>query len=286
MPKIVEDIEEVYQRATGKKAKHYDTPGWPGKTLDKNTGEMVDIDNYRSLVGKLLYFSVKVAPELSNATRDLAGHMSNPGADHWKAAERLVGYVSKKKIGLTYRQPRELRSISYCDSDYAKDTNDRKSISGRINTLGGMITSWSSKKQNTVTLSSTEAEYLSMASCCQEVKFTNMLLKELLGDFKPAIVYEDNVGAIFLVKNQQVGVRTKHIDVCHHFICNMESNNELDVCFCRSKSNPSDICTKNVSVKLFEKHAKDIEDGTLQCWREDVKTNTTTRSLDAQNGQQ
>ncbi len=102
----------------------------------------------------------KIAPEVCNPVRDLSSHMTNPGGEHWKALERCVGYVGQQENeGLTFRKPRELRSISDCDSDYAKDENDRKSISGRINTLGGMITNWSSKKQNTVSLSSTEAEY-------------------------------------------------------------------------------------------------------------------------------
>ena len=72
---------------------------------------------------------------------------------------------------------------------------------------------WSSKKQQTVTLSSTEAEHVALAECAQESKFENMLMEEILGRDKPAKIYKDNTGTIFLVKNQQVGARTKHIDV-------------------------------------------------------------------------
>jgi hypothetical protein len=59
---------------------------------------------------------------------------------------------------MIYRKPRKVRSISLCDSNYAKDPNDRKSVSGRINTIGGTIYSWTSKKQGAVTLRNTEAE--------------------------------------------------------------------------------------------------------------------------------
>ena len=69
--------------------------------------------------------------------------------------------------GLIFKQPKSLQSISFTDSDYAKSEKDRESISGRINTIGGMITSWSSKKQTTVSLSSRGAEYQDLSDCAQ-----------------------------------------------------------------------------------------------------------------------
>jgi hypothetical protein len=93
----------------------------------------------------------------------------------------------------------------------------KKSISGRINTLGGMISNWTSKKQSTPALSSTEAEYQAMSECAQESMFTCSLLMELTKRTTIAIIYEDNLGAIFLAKNQQVSARTKHIDIRHNY---------------------------------------------------------------------
>ena len=160
MPQLIKDIIKKYEEVTQKPAKNYSTPGTPGKTLMKHQGQPKDIDNYRSLVGKIMYLTTKLAPELSNASRELASHLSCPNDDHWLALGRCVGYLKHTKYTtLKYRTPRELRSISLCDSDYAKDENDRKSISGRLNTIGGTITNWTSKKQSTVALSSTEAEY-------------------------------------------------------------------------------------------------------------------------------
>jgi hypothetical protein len=95
MPKMIDEIREKFEQARGKKVKEYATPGTPGKTLKKNEGDMVDIDAYRSI-------------------------------------ERRVGYLASEGTKLLcLRKPRVLQSISYCDSDYAKDENDRKSISGR-----------------------------------------------------------------------------------------------------------------------------------------------------------
>jgi hypothetical protein len=119
---------------------------------------------------------------------------------------------------LILRCPRTLVLISDCDSDYSKDDNDRRRISGRINTLGGMIPNWTSKKQQTVSLSSSEAEYQDLSECVQEAMFTQSLFKELIGKKTTSIIYEDNLGAIYLVKNMQVSARTKHIDIRHHFM--------------------------------------------------------------------
>jgi hypothetical protein len=92
--------------------------------LEKNQGEIENLDDYRSIVGKIMYYTTKLAPELSNVARELATHLSNPGKEHWKALERCVGYLSvHDNQGMIFRCPRNLQSISLCDADYA---NDRK----------------------------------------------------------------------------------------------------------------------------------------------------------------
>jgi hypothetical protein len=280
---MVADISAKFLTATGKLAKVYDTPALPNSHLLKNSGEIVKLDYYRSLVGMLMYLTTKVYPELSNSVRELASHLTTPGKDHWKALERCIGYVSNvKDAGQVFRRPRELRSISDCDSNYARDENDRKSISGRINTLGGMITNWTSKKQSTVSLSSTEAEYQALSECVQEAIFTQSLIQELTGECNTAIIYEDNIGAIFLVKNQQVSARTKHIDVRHHYMRDLHESKRIEVRFKRTDKNSSDILTKNTPKAIYEKHASTIRDGTLSCWKEDVKADTPVSTLTPQ----
>ena len=87
---------------------------------------------------------------------------------------------------------------------------------------------------------------------------------------KPAIIFEDNTRAIYLVKNKQVGGRTKHIDTCHHFIRQLVEWKLLKVLFVRSEQNYADLLTKNLSEGAFEKHVAEILQGNVKCWREDV----------------
>jgi hypothetical protein len=151
--------------------------------------------------------------------------------------ERFVEFLKadKNDIRLTLRKPRELRSVVNVDTNYAQAAVDRCSVSGIIATIGGQITNHQSKTQLVVTLSSTEAEYLSLASGAKELLFIQSLLVELQHCVRPEIIREANMGAILLVHNLTVGPRTKHIDVRHHFISEHKENNDLKVRFTSPK---------------------------------------------------
>ena len=122
-----------------------------------------------------------------------------------------------------------------------------------------------SKTQAIVSLSSTEAEYIALSTVAQEVLFQSQILDELVGNqhVKPSVIFEDNLGAIYLTKNSQISQRTKHIDVRHHFIRGLIDNKVLDIKFVKSRMNTSDIMTKNVKEDLFLKHQKSINGGTI-----------------------
>ena len=167
-------------------------------------------------------------PECCNSLCELSQHMSNPGKEHWVAMTRFVGYLKGKgEHTLLYKPPIEYRSMIYADSNYATNIDNRRSVSGMVNTIGDMITSWASKTQMAATPSSTEAEYVSLVACAQETIFQNQLLSELGSCNKPGIIKEDNTGAIFLVNNKQVSSCTKHIAIRHHFIREQSERGEV-----------------------------------------------------------
>jgi hypothetical protein len=247
--------------------------------LEKNTDtESVELERYRSIVGKIMYLVTKIFGEGANQVRELTRHFANPGEAHWKALDRFVGYLkaNKEDVKLTYRKPRELRPVSMVDSNYATDKADRRSVSGNLHTLGGIIVGWLSKTQNSVTLSVTEAEYVSASTGGQEIVFLTMLLRECGIEVKlPGILLEDNTGAIFLIKNQQVGVRTKHIDVRWHWLREKRDAGIVEVVFTKSENNESDILTKNTIESLHTKHAKSMREGRLfvyENWQEIIAT--------------
>jgi hypothetical protein len=279
MPKYVREIILIYEKHIGKEVKEYCTPGTPGTSLEKNVGDPVEPEMYRKIVGKVMYLVTKIFPEGANAARELSRQFGNPNEDHWHELGRFVGYLKlhEENVKVIYRKPNDMRVLSYVDSNYATNKEDRRSVSGGIHTLGGTMTNWLSKTQESTTLSSTEAEYVSLASGAQEVKFVQMLLNEVLVCTMPGILMEDNTGAIYLVKNQQVSARTKHIDIRWHFIRELYEKKVVTVKFVRSEDNPSDICTKNTPEKLQIKHATNMRNGTLDAH---VKWESIIRNID------
>jgi hypothetical protein len=97
-----------------------------------------------------------------------------------------------------------------------------------------------------------------MAKGLQETLFSQMLLKEIAHGELSAVMLEDNAGAILLVKNQQVGTRTKHIDVRCHFLREHFEKKRFNIKFVRSENNESDVLTKNAPERLLKPHAVNI----------------------------
>jgi hypothetical protein len=150
------------------------------------------------------------------------------------------------------------------DSDWATDKNDRRSISSYLTTIGGTsLVNWQSKKQQTVALSSCESETMAATMCAQDVLFTMNLLKELIGEelLEPSFVYGDNVASLFLVQNNSVGQRTKHIDIRHRFILELVERKRFELRHVRSEENTSDINSKNTKIEIHKKMSDRLYEG-------------------------
>ena len=178
MDKMVQDIIDDFVKHTGHEAKISKTPASPGSSLIQGEDETMMQAQYMSMVGKLMYLITKILGECANSVRELAKFFGNPGPTHWAALEKLVGYIKyiQEDIKVTYRKPKELRVINYVDSNFSSNKDDRKSITGMHCTLGGTLTGWASRTQKSVTLSSTEAEYVALATCCQDARYVQQMV--------------------------------------------------------------------------------------------------------------
>jgi hypothetical protein len=275
MQDYIQELIRDYEVHTGELTKHYATPSYTGEPADRNTGQTVKQREYRSFVGRLMFVIRKCIPDCCNTIRELSIHLDNPGSNHWRRLNRLMGYIKGNTRPLKMRPPKNLRPAIYVDSDYASDRSDRKSISGDLSTIGGAVIGWRSKKQSGVTLSSTEAEYVALSTAAAEAKYMMMLLYELTNNYHaPAVLYEDNTGAIFLATNDSIGQRTKHIDTRYRFTNDLVRENWLVVEYIRTTNNYADLNTKAVVEALHVSLADDIYEGNLKpSSREDVKFN-------------
>ena len=146
--------------------------------------------------------------------------------------------------------------IAFSDSDYAGDTDTRRSVSGYVIYLCGAPISWRSKAQRSVTLSSTEAEWIALSEVAKEVLFIAQILKCMgIKVEYPIVIRVDNTAAIFLANNVTTSQRTRHVDIRTKFVTQYTGpDGLLKIVFVKGTDNDSDIMTKNVNGELHDKH--------------------------------
>ncbi|XP_042983258.1 uncharacterized protein LOC122312662, partial [Carya illinoinensis] len=238
-------IKELLKKFGMENAKEIGTPMSPSTKLDKDeSGKPVDSKIYRGMIGSLLYLTAS-RPDIMFSVCLCARFQSSPKESHLIAVKRILRYLSGTiNLGLWYPKHTSFDLISYTDADYAGCKIDRKSTSGACHFLGHALVSWFSKKQNSVALSTAEAEYVAAGCCCAQVLY----MKQQLEDFK--LMYNhipikcDNTSAINLSKNPIQHSRTKHIEIRYHFLRDHVQKGDIMLEFTNTHDQLADIFTK------------------------------------------
>lgn len=208
--------------------------------------EMKDVP-YRQAVGSLMYVMVGTRPDLAVALSSVSRFMENPGPDHWTAVKRIFRYLrGTSQCGLNFvSHSGKVQLVGYCDADWAGDLDTRKSTTGYVFSVAGGSVTWNCKRQPTVALSSTEAEYMSLCAAGREAVWLRKLLMELGYDqVGPTTIFADNQGSLALAKNPVYHSRTKHIDVQHHFIRELIQKKVIVLQYVPTADNVADVLTK------------------------------------------
>jgi hypothetical protein len=196
--------------------------------------------------------------------------MDKPTEDHFAAVKRIMRYLKGTlSYGVHYKFEADKSVIlrGWSDSDYAGDLNDRKSTTGYVFKIGSSAICWSSKKQDIVTLSTTEAEYVSANACaCQAIWIRNVMsfLQQKQG--KCTLIFCDNSSTIKLSKNPILHGRCKHIDVRFHFLRNLTRDGIVELVHCKTTDQLADILTKPLKLESYCK----LREGLGVNVREDV----------------
>ena len=196
--------------------------------------------------------STRPRPDIAFAVSKVARYTSKPTVEHWKAVKHIFRYlVGTINHGILFSRS---ECIGYSDADWGGDLDDRKSTSGFIYQIGEGPVSWSSCKQNSVALSTSEAEYVALASAAQEAIWLRQLMSELTKTpIKTITINEDNQSAICLSKNPQFHGRSKHISIKHHFLRDQVKEGSIEVKYCRTEEMIADMFTKGLSGERFMK---------------------------------
>lgn len=218
----------------------------PAMKLAKDEGETLDKERYpySQLVGSLMYLSVSTRPDIAFAVGALARYMSCPTSVHWIAAKGVLRYLAGTKDYRLKFGGSSIQLVGYCDADYAGDLDTRRSTTGYVFIMNGAAISWQSKRQPTVAVSTTEAEYMAAAAAVKE----GLWLRKLLADFGIGIdtvkMLADNQSAIKLLRNPISSLRSKHIDVVHHFARERVMRKEVAFIYTATDSMIADVMTK------------------------------------------
>ena len=156
--------------------------------------------------------------------------------------------------GLFYEVRCALQVHGYTDADWAGSVSDRRSTSGFMFSLGSAAISWSSKKQPTVALSSTEAEYRGAAMAACEVAWLHKLLYDMHQSTDgPVVIYCDNMSSIHLANNPVYHARTKHIEVRYHYVREKVLLGLIDLVYVSIEDQVADIFTKALGTEKLRK---------------------------------
>lgn len=233
--------------------KHTRTPMSTSLKLGRDpSGKSVDPSLYRSMIGSLLYLTA-TRPDIAFSVGVCARFQADPKESHLNSVRRIIRYISGTvDLGIFYSRNSNLDLTGYSDVDWAGNADDRKSTTGGCFYMGSNLVAWLSKKQNSISLSTAEVEYIAAGSCCTQL----LWMKQMLSDYGISqgtmTVFCDNTSAINISKNPIQHSRTKHIDIRHHFIRELVESHVVSLDHVSTDNQLADLLTKPLDGLRFE----------------------------------
>ncbi len=262
--RIVDSLQLTDQR-------QHQTPADRILTADKKGPPRKSTFHYRSLIGQLNYLTASTRPDVLYAVHQCARFCNEPRHAHDVAAKRIVRYLKgTMDEGIILQPDRSKGFECYVDADFAGSWSPDQALdpaaclsrTGYVIFFAGCPIIWSSKMQNTIALSTTEAEYTALSTAMRDIIY----LLNLVDEFKqhgitissnnvPTVtcrVFEDNVGALELANTPKLRPRTKHLAVQLHHFRSYIHRKQITVERVATKHQLADIFTKPLPRDAFQ----------------------------------
>lgn len=242
-------IENIVERFNLSDANYASTPievGWDANDFIKDNCSNIP---YREAVGSLMFVQLVSRPDISFAVNIASRVLDKPTKAHWLLVKRIIRFLKgTADLGLFYKKNDNF--ATYSDADFGGDKETRKSTSGMVCMFANAPIVWQSKRQQCVSLSTTEAEYVSAASAAKEIVWIQKLFRDCKIDVN-CMLYVDNMSALKLVKNPEFHQRSKHIDIKYHFVRDLYERGEINVKYVKSEDQIADIFTKAIAKPRY-----------------------------------
>ena len=228
---------------------------------DENEGNQSN--SFARLLGELQYLANNMRPDITFGVNRLASYTANPSLQHVTALKRILRYLAgTKDLGITYSKvstnPTDNSFYRFANAAYANQ-DDHKSTSGYVFLAAGGAITWKSKKQTTIALSSTEAEYVALSKAAREACWLRNLFEELgYPQESPTVIKGNNDGSIAMAKNQQFHSRSKHIAIQWHWVRELVEKGLIAIENCRDPQQTADILTKALPRPKHSQHTSEM----------------------------
>jgi hypothetical protein len=240
-------IEKILEVSGMVDARHSKFPLDSGYYRITDENHLEDNHEYRKLIGMLLYLAVHSRPDIAASVNILSQKTVNPRVTDYNEVKRVIKYLAGTKnhrLALSRENSRP-ELVAYTDANWAEEPKARKSNSGFYCSLNGGAISWYCRRQELVTLSSTEAEFVALSEACKET----IWLQRLLNFFpsttdKPICMNVDNQSCLKMVANDKFSNRTKHIDTKFYFSRDCVSQGHVKLKYVATEHNLADLFTK------------------------------------------
>ena len=245
----VDKILEKYGMAN---CKPIDSPEEVGAFDSKNSPKLGPEYPFKEVIGSLLYLVTCTRPDIAHAV-SIASRTSEPTVAHWKHIKRILRYLKEtREEGICFRWEESPELVGYSDADYANDVETRRSTTGYCILYGNAPVAWRCQRQNIVSLSTTEAEYISGSDLVKELLPIRAMLIELdqIKD-APVKVFVDNQSTICIAKDEGGQQRTKHIDVRNKWLTEQQAERKIDLQFVPGEKQVADMLTKPLHKTKF-----------------------------------
>lgn len=247
--------EKILKRFGMSESKPVSTPLDPNVRWVKSNDDELTSHPFKELLGCLQYLALVSRPDISAAVNILSKYQASPSNAHWTGLKRILRYLRgtmNTKILFSNREHSNVL-LGFADADFANDIDDRKSISGNSFLVFGNLVSWSTKRQQTVSLSSTEAELISLCQAAKEGLWLTNLLNELGIESSPFIIMEDNIPCINFTEEPRSHQRMKHLDLKFMFIRELVRSRKLKIEYISTVDQPADAFTKGLPAAQHRK---------------------------------
>ena len=240
--------------------------------------------NYRQAIGELIFLMVTCRPDISYPLIKLSQYSNKPAQEHYEAVKHIFKYIKATKLDgiyfwrknsrndlpdlplpITHKQSYSVDPDSQCDdphlihaavdSDWAGDSNHRKSVSGIIIKYAGGTVYYKTKFQQTIAMSSTEAEFTAACEAGKAILYIRSILQEIkIPQNEATTLFIDNNGALLMANAQQPTRRTRHMDIKHFALLDWVERDLLVLKRINTTDNYSDSMTKSLGRQLHYRH--------------------------------